>query len=232
MSILRTTATRIAWVSLSLLIALGSAGIVAAMGHAPGTAARPELTWAGDAAVASALDAATGDLEALAAEVDALGATARVALSQVVAGDADALQATIASGTRSVADVQKLSSELEQSLAAVPHTGEDWALHVSADSRNRFDQLALTAGVTKGIGDDWAALTGRSIDATRVSALLTSHDEQTAAAAKLEWEGEYQERHRAARCLRRHDRRLARAGRPPGGDHGGQHPAGMDRPQR
>ena len=50
-----------------------------------------------------------------------------------------------------------------------------------------------TAGVTKGVGDDWAALTGRSIDAARVSALLTSHDEQTAAAAKLGSEGKYKD---------------------------------------
>jgi hypothetical protein len=190
-SILRTAATRIAWVTLALLIALGSAGIVAAMSHVPGTAARPELTWAGDAEMASALDAATGDLEALAAEVDTLGATARVALSQVVAGDAEALRQTISTGTLRVAEVQGLSSELEQSLAAVPHTGEDWALHVSADSRQRFAELAMTAGVTKSVGGDWAALAGRSIDATRVSALLTSHDEQTAAAAKLGSEGKY-----------------------------------------
>jgi hypothetical protein len=190
-SILRTAATRIAWVTLALLIALGSAGIVGTMSHVPGTAARPELTWAGDAEMASALDAATGDLEALAAEVDTLGATARVALSQVVAGDAEALRQTISTGTLRVAEVQALSSDLERSLAAVPHTGEDWALQVSADSRRRFDELASTGGVTKGVGDDWAALTGRSIDATRVSALLTSHDEQTAAAAKLGSEGKY-----------------------------------------
>ena len=87
---LRTFVTRLAWLALALLIALGSAGIVAAMSHVPGTAARPELTWTGDAEMTAALDAATGDLETLAAEVDKLGATARVALSQVVAGDAEA----------------------------------------------------------------------------------------------------------------------------------------------
>jgi hypothetical protein len=190
-SILLALVTRIAWVILALLIALGSAGIVATLNRMPGTAARPELTWAGDAAMGSALDAATGDLEALSAEVDKLGATARVALSQVVAGDADALRQTISSGAQRVADVQGLSSELEASLAAVPHTGADWALHVSAGLRHRFDELAVTAGVTAGVGDDWAALTGRSIDATRVSALLTSHDEQTAAAAKLGFDGKY-----------------------------------------
>ena len=191
MSILRTVATWIAWVTLALLIAFGSAGIVATMSHVPGTAARPELTWAGDAEMASALDAATGDLEALAAEVDTLGVTARVALTQVVAGDAEALRQTISTGMLRVAEVQVLTTGLEQSLAAVPYTGEDWALHVSADLRHRFDELALTAGVTEGVGDDWAAFTGRSIDAARVSALLTSHDEQTAAAAKLGSEGEY-----------------------------------------
>lgn len=191
MSILLALVTRIAWVTLALLIALGSAGIVATMNRMPGSATRPELTWAGDTAMRPALDTAMENLEALSAEVDKLGATARVALSQVVAGDADALRQTITSGTQRVADVQGLSSELEGSLAAVPHTGPDWALHVSTNLRHRFDELAATAGVTADVGDDWAALTGRSIDATRVSALLTSHDEQTAAAAKLGSEGKY-----------------------------------------
>jgi hypothetical protein len=192
-SILRTIASLAAWVVLALLIALGSAGIVAAMSHAPGTTARPELTWAGDSEIQSALDAATADLDTLAAEVDELSATARVALSQVVAGDAEALQATIVSGAQRVADVQRLTTELEQSLAAVPHTGDDWALQVSAGMRRRFDELASTTGVTKGVGNDWAALTGRSVDATRISALLTSHDEQTAAAARLGSEGKYKD---------------------------------------
>ena len=181
------------------------------MNPMPATAARPELTWAGDAEMRPALDAATRQLEALSAEVDTLGATARVALSQVVAGDAEALRTTISTGSLRVAEVQGLSSDLERSLAAVPHTGEDWALHVSAGMRHRFDELASTAGVTKGVGDDWAALTGRSIDATQVSALLTSHDEQTAAAAKLGSGGQVQGRPRAARCLRCHDRRVSRA---------------------
>ena len=191
MSILRTVATRIAWVTLALLIALGAAGIVATMNPTPATAARPELTWAGDAEMQAALDAATRQLEALSSEVDELGGTARVALSQVVAGDAEALRVTISTGSLLVTGVQTLSSELERSLAEVPHAGEDWALHVSAGMRDRFDELSSTAGVTKGVAADWAALTGRSIDATRVSALLTSHDEQTAAAAKLGSGGKY-----------------------------------------
>ncbi len=186
-------ATRIAWVVLALLIALGSAGIVAAMSHVPGTAARPELTWAGDAEMTAALDAATVDLETLAAEVDRLGATARVALSQVVAGDAEGLQATIASGSQRVADVQRLSGELERALAAVPNTGEDWALNVSADTRQRFDELALTTGVTGGVDEQWMTLSGRSLDATRVIELLTTHDEQTASAAELGSKGKYEE---------------------------------------
>jgi hypothetical protein len=190
---LRTFVTRLAWLALALLIALGSAGIVAAMSQVPGTAARPELTSAGDAEMTAALDAATVDLETLAAEVDKLSATARVALSQVVAGDAEALEATIASGSQGVADVQALSSELERALAAVPHTGEAWALNVSAATRQRFDELVSTTGVTEGVDDDWAALSGRSVDATRVIALLTTHDEQTASAAELGSKGKYEE---------------------------------------
>jgi hypothetical protein len=191
LQVLGAVAVRIAWVALALLIAFGSAGIVATMSHTPGTAARPELTAAGDAEMGPALDAATGRLETLATALDTLGATARASLTQVVAGDIGALKRTLSDGTRGVAEVQGLTTELEQALAAVPNMGDDWALHVSAGLRHRYDELASTAGVAKGVGDDWAAFTERSIDAARVSTLLTSHDEQTAAAAKLGSDGKY-----------------------------------------
>ena len=64
-----------------MAIALGAAGIVTGMDHAPGTPARADVTAAGDAEVTPLLDAAQADLSALAGQVEALGSQARGALA-------------------------------------------------------------------------------------------------------------------------------------------------------
>jgi len=188
---LRTVAVRVAWIAVALLIALGGAGIVATMGHVPGTVAREELTWAGDAAVEPVVDAATVQLGALADEVDQLATTARRALSQMAAGDTPALTDTIDEGTTRLASVQQRANELEASLSAVPYTGDDWALHISAGVRERYQQLAGTSGLTEGLEANWTAFTDRALDASHLATLLTSHDQETAAAAKLGSAGKY-----------------------------------------
>jgi hypothetical protein len=190
---LKRLARAIAWTTLAVLIALGGAGIAASANQPPGSAGRPELTSDGDAAMGPALDAATADLEALAEEVDALGSTARRALGLVTGGDPGALDTTIAEGTRIVERVTDLSGRLDASLASVPHTDDAWALRVSAGLRERYDELAATSGVTRGLGDDWAAFAGRSVAAARLASLLARHDEETAAAAALGSDGRYRD---------------------------------------
>ncbi len=190
---LRTLMTRLAWAAIALLISLGAAGIIATLTHMPGTTARAELTWAGDVAVAPALDTATADLEALSAEVDQLGSTARQALTQVVGGDLPELQATIADGTTRLQAVQARTTDLERSLAAVPYTGDDWPLYLAPELRHRYVELASTSGLTGGLEDDWASFTGRALTAARVSALLARHDEETAAAATEGSAGRYRQ---------------------------------------
>ena len=192
-SFLRRLATRFAWIVIALFISLGAAGVVAAMTHMPGTVARAELTWAGDTAVAPALDAATADLEELSAQVDELGSTARRALTQVVEGDLSELQDTIAAGTVLLRTVQARTTNLETSLGAVPHTGADWPLFLAPDLRHRYVELAATSGLAGGLEDDWASFTGRALTAARVSALLTRHDEETGAAAQDGSVGRYRQ---------------------------------------
>lgn len=181
---LRTLLARLAWLVLATLIAFGGAGLVAAMDHAPTTAARPELTWAGDQAAEPALDAATAQLQQLATDVETLGTSARLALAQVVAGDMLSLQQTITNGSLQLSVVQTQTTALDASLAAVPGTGDGAELRLSANVRQRYDELATTQGLTIGLAADWAAFTGRAIDAAKLSGLLSQHDTQTAAAAK------------------------------------------------
>jgi hypothetical protein len=190
---LRGLAIRLAWVVVALLISFGTAGFLATMSQPPGTPGRPELTWDGDMDTEPALDVATQDLRALSDEVDALGTTARQALSQVVAGDVDPLAQTIADGTSGLARVRALTEALDASLADVPYTGPDWGLSISAGLHRRYEQLVGTSSLAAGLEDDWAAFTGRSLAATRLTTLLTRHDDETAAAARMGSEGRYQD---------------------------------------
>ena len=184
LSAIRGFAVRLLWLLLAILVALGGAGLVAAMDHVPGTPSRAELTWAGDEAARPALDAATTELERLTTSVETLGTTARLALAQVIAGQLDSLHDTIATGTTELDAVDAQSRALDASLAAVPGTGSGAALRLSADLRQRFDELGATRLLTIGLAADWAAFTGRANDAASLFGLLAEHDQQTAAAAR------------------------------------------------
>jgi hypothetical protein len=204
----RTFLLAVAWVVMAALIALGGAGVVASMDHVPGTSARPELTWAGDAAAGPALDAATLELERLSVEVDALSTSARLALAQVVAGSLDGLQESIATGTLQLAAVDRQAEVLEASLARVPGPGAQGELRLSADVRRRYEELAGTSGLTAGLEAEWAAFAGRAVDAASLTGLLAEHDRQTAAAAKEGGAAHYRD---ALELLDRSDATMAKA---------------------
>ncbi len=191
MNALRTFLAGFAWLVVAVLIALGGAGIVAAMNHVPGTAARAELTWAGDRETGPALDAATEQLQALSDEVDSLGSTARQALAAVVSGDAELVTRTIAAGTLQLATIEQLASTLETTVAAVPSVGDDAGLRLSPELQARHAQLARTSGLTAGLETDWALFSGRALDATNLFGLLARHDQETAAAAQQGAVGKY-----------------------------------------
>ncbi|MHB8891912.1 MAG: hypothetical protein ACYC65_07680 [Candidatus Limnocylindrales bacterium] len=182
--IARSLLMRLAWLAVAALIAFGSAGVIAAMQHQPGTVKSPELTYAGDEAAEPALDAATEELQTLADEVDTLGSTARQTLATVVGGDLDALQGFIAEGTAQLSVVNRQASELEAAVAAVPGMDGDAELTVSEGLRRRHEELAATTGLTAGLEAAWASFTGRALDAASLTTLLARHDEETAAAAK------------------------------------------------
>ena len=191
MKVVRTLLLGLAWVVLAALIALGGAGIVAAMHYVPGTTARAELTWAGDRAATPALDAATDQLQALSDEVDRLGSSARQALAAVAAGDVDQVNEVIAAGTLQLTTVVDQAARLDDAVAAVPGVGADSALVVAPDIQKRYDELAATRSVTNGLRSDWRLFTGRALDASNLKSLLTRHDQETAAAAKQGSVGKY-----------------------------------------
>jgi len=71
-----------------------------------------------------------------------------------------------------------------QALDAVPAMNSDPGLVLADDVRQRYDVLAATAGLTAGLEGNWAAFTGRALDAATLTGLLTRHDQETADATR------------------------------------------------
>lgn len=193
MNTLRRLLIALAWLAMAVVIALGSAGMASALNHVPATDTRPELTWAGDQQAGAALDAATAKLQTLSDAVDALGASSKDALVSLVAGDTNALVEALDKGTVQLATISTATADLRTALAAVPYTGPQAALHLSADVVARYQQLAATPALTVNLADDWTVLSARAMAASGVPALLALHDRQTAAAAKQGEASHYQQ---------------------------------------
>lgn len=191
--VLRRTGIAFAWLVVATLVALGGAGVASALNRTPGTAGRPELTWAGDRAATPALDAATAKLQALSDAVDGLGSSARSALTDLVAGDTASLSATIDAGGIQLASVTAARDALVASLAQVPYTDATAALYVSDATRRRYADLASTPPLTTTLEGDWFVLSARAVAAAGIPALLAKHDTQTAAAAAQGSAGHYKQ---------------------------------------
>jgi hypothetical protein len=191
--VVRRIMVAIAWLVVAALVSLGGAGVVAALNHVPGTDARPELTWTGDAAARPAMDAATLRLQALSDAVDQLGGSARQALASLVGGDTTGLSSTIDTGTTQLAAVSAADADLATAMEAIPHVGTNAQLYLSASIIHRYGELAKSRSLATGLESDWAVLSARALAASSVPGLLARHDQETAAAAKEGSAGHYQQ---------------------------------------
>src|SRR4051812_24157055 len=166
------------------IIALGAAGLVTALDHPPGSDGRTDLPTPGDAEVVPALDAAQHDLDALAAQVDALGATAREALADLNGSKEGAAEAAIEQGDRLVSGIVTRTRLLRQALADVPYVGEpDAGLRISDAVVDRHAPLADALDATDGLDTAWERLSVGAVTATNMSKILAEHDRLVVAAA-------------------------------------------------
>ena len=184
MHVVKRILSAIVWLAVAVLVALGGAGVVAAMNHVPATPSRPELTWAADQAASAKLDEATDHLETLTGSVESLGSYGRQALAAVVAGDVDQVNELVAAGTLQLGAIDTAAKALDASLDAIPDVGNGSELLLSPEVQDRYDGLVPTPEFTNGLDDDWRTFTGRALDAANLNALLARHDQETAAAAQ------------------------------------------------
>jgi hypothetical protein len=191
---LRTVGLGLAWLGIAVLISIGGAGIVVGLDHVPGTGARAELTWAGDRAADAELDPAQAELESLQPQVEELGLQARGALASLTGQDLETVQATVDQGTQLVATIRDRSTEVRRELLAVPGmTGSGARLTTSAEIRDRHAAMIEALDATEGLDDAWARLTVGAIAASRLSGLLSDHDQAMLRAVEAGRDARYEE---------------------------------------
>ena len=188
---LRAIIAGVAWLVLAALLALGGAGVAAALNHTPGTAARLELTYAADVVAKPAIDGAAAKLAGLGESVDKLGIAGRAALTSLVNGDPTALKTALDDGTSRLASVSAASDALAGALAAVPFVTGPRELYLSTGLAARYDQLVNARTLVSGLADNWAVLSEQAIDASAVPTLLAQHDVLTSKAAREGSAGRY-----------------------------------------
>ena len=200
---------RIGWLAAALIVALGSAGLVAALDHRPGSPARAELTWSGDQAVGTPLAAIVHDLDPLALDFDALGSQGRAALAALVASNPDALDAALNVGDTLVTKIGVETASINQRLAALPNTGPGSEGRLSSDLRIRVAMVAKAIESTSGIAEAWATLSSGSAVAARLTLVLGQHDQFSGEAVRQGSQGNYTD---AVKALDQADPALAEAG--------------------
>jgi hypothetical protein len=192
---MRPRATRaaltVAWLVIAATLSLGAAGIAGSMAHQPGTAARAELTYAGDQAIEPGLDAVEADLVNLSDQVSQLGELGRGALGALTSRDLDTLDATVADGARLSQSIAAHSAVLRATVVALPGTGADAALVISPESLRRHGLALQAIASTDGLAAAWSTLGTGALAATRVTVLLTDHDKTTGEAAAEGRDGKY-----------------------------------------
>lgn len=189
---LERLAHAVAWFLGAVLIALGSAGVVSGLDHQPGTAERPELTWAADRAVRRTLAAATDELAAISRQVDAIGVQGRGALAALAARQFETLETAVSEGGLLVGEVRDRSARLRGRLEAMDEFGLGAEMRLSAANRERHARLLAALRSTDGLPGAWARLASGGLSGARLSALLARHDELIASAIEAGRGGAFQ----------------------------------------
>lgn len=177
---------------LLLAIAFGSAGIVALWAHPPGTAARAELTWKGDAELGHALDASQVDLVSIATATDRLSVLARGAIGALTADDPGPFGAALTEGATVATSIERDSAALRDHLSSLPGAGTFDVLHYAGELTARRLSLITALDATQGLGRSWATLTAGGLRASALLGLLAAHDTTVGTAAAEGRAGTYE----------------------------------------
>ncbi len=188
---LRRTSVVVAWLVAAVIIALGAAGLVAALDHLPMGAGRPELTWTADHAVAADLDAVSADLAALADAVGVLGGHGRTALADLVGSDVAGLAAALDAGAAELDAIDVARAGLAGRLASIPLAGADRVILHAPATLARYDTALGVLAAVDPLRPAWERLTAGVVPATELTGRLLAHDQIAATAIQSGGAGKY-----------------------------------------
>ena len=185
---------RIGWGLLAAALAFGSAGIVAAMSHAPTSTNRPELTYQADRQLSDRLDAAVRDLALLNDDVQSLGDQTRKGLSSLSQVNEVGLKAAWDAGSDNVNSIEARAQRLSDQLSC-----KSWDASMAADllkthspaGIERYDQVCKAVASVSPLRSDWEALVDGTRTAIRVADDINNHDQVAATALQLGTQGKY-----------------------------------------
>jgi hypothetical protein len=192
----RFVGVRLAWLGLAALIALGSAGVVAAVQHSPSGGDRPELTYGSDSALADLLDGSIRDLTLLNDDVTATGDAARAARSSLTQIDAAGLTTALAAGDSASASVQQRAADLDARLQCEPWDAAREAELGKTHSPAMIERYRAVCAALQSIGPispDWDALVVDSQVSMSVLQAILDHDRLAGEALALASGGRYPE---------------------------------------
>ena len=182
---LRRAAFTLVWLLIVAVIAVGAAGLVAAMAHQPGTASRAELTLDGDEAAAPRLAKVQADLADLATDVKQLGELGRGALGALVAVDPAALDSAVADGQTLAGAIEDRAAAIREQIRLIPGSGPTEELAWSPETRARRDIALQATETTAGLEILWTRLAFGALTANRLTTLLVDHDTVAGGAAAM-----------------------------------------------
>jgi hypothetical protein len=187
---------RVAWLGLAAMLALGSAGIVAATGQSTVPGDRPELTYGADRQLSARLDAAVRDVALLDDDVIVLGNMARQVLANLSQVNQVKLNAAFQDGDTAVAAIDARATRLTASLECTPWTDAreaDLARTYSQAMIDRWQQVCVAVASVAPLADDWAGMETGARVAMQVADDMNNHDATGAEALQLATQGRYPE---------------------------------------
>jgi hypothetical protein len=170
-------ATRaVVWTVVLAVLAAGGAGLVGQAWHAPGSPARAELTYPGDAALGARLDDATARLTEIAAEVERLAEEAKVALEEATSSDPTRLRESLQRGGQAAATIDVETRALRDALADLPGDGPAAVLEYSNDTLVRRSAILAAVDAALSLAAQWRQVAARANEVANLTGLIAQHD--------------------------------------------------------
>ena len=183
----------LAWAILFAVLAASGAGLVDGTWHAPGSPARAELTWDGDAALDERLDVATEELKRIVEGVQELDTLAKTALSEVASTDPSRLNDALETGAEVAAAIESATFDLQQVLSGLPGDGPTAAIEYSNGTLVRRAAILAAIDASSSLAGRWSQVISRSADAAQLRTLIATHDATVLEAAAKGVKGEFKD---------------------------------------